>query len=98
MVNLIISHVLILLSLQFFFQLLQQYFVCDYAVNVDCLSAEGYYNLNDNFGAVQAEERIDDSGFEERIDDSGFEDFEENAEEIEDFENVEESEVPILRK
>jgi len=76
----------------------QQYFVCDYAVNVDCLSAEGYYNLNDNFGAVQAEERIDDSGFEERIDDSGFEDFEENAEEIEDFENVEESEVPILRK
>ena len=71
----------------------QQYFVCDYAVNVDCLSAEGYYNLNDNFGAVQAEERIDDSGFEERIDDSGFEDFEENSQ----FEEIEESEEPILR-
>ena len=78
--------------------LLQQYFVCDYAVNVDCLSAEGYYNLNDNFGAVQAEERIDNSGFEERIDDAGFEDFEENTEELEEFANVDESEVPILRK
>ena len=29
----------------------QQYFVCDYAVNVDCVAAEGFYSLNDNFGA-----------------------------------------------
>merc|ERR1712110_87563 len=43
----------------------QQYFVCDYAVNVDCLGAEGFYSLNDNFGAVIAEERSDDEGFEE---------------------------------
>ena len=43
----------------------QQYFVCDYAINVDCLSAEGFYSLNDNFGQVEAEERIDDSAFEE---------------------------------
>lgn len=92
MANAAISHVLFYRHYNFFNW--QQYFVCDYAVNVDCLSAEGYYNLNDNFGAVQAEERIDDSGFEERIDDSGFEDFEENSE----FEEFEESEQPILRK
>lgn len=30
----------------------QQYFVCDYAVNVDCLAAESYYLLNDNFGRI----------------------------------------------
>ena len=42
--------------------LLQQYFVCDYAVNVDCLSAEGFYTLNDNFGVKveEAQERSDD--------------------------------------
>ena len=91
MANAAISHVLFYRYYNFYNW--QQYFVCDYAVNVDCLSAEGYYNLNDNFGAVQAEERIDDSGFEERIDDSGFEDFEENSE----FEEIE-SEQPILRK
>ena len=39
--------------------------MCDYAVNVDCLGAEGFYSLNDNFGAVIAEERSDDEGFEE---------------------------------
>lgn len=31
---------------------LQQYFVCDYAINVDCQAAESYYGLNDNFGRV----------------------------------------------
>ena len=30
----------------------QQYFVCDYDVNVDCKSSEIYYNLNENFGQV----------------------------------------------
>ena len=48
----------------FFFQ---QYFVCDYAVNVDCLSAEGFYSLNDNFGVV-VEERSDDD-YVEYVDD-----------------------------
>merc|ERR1711879_736379 len=33
----------------------QQYFVCDYSVNVDCVAAEEFYALNDNFG-VKAEE------------------------------------------
>ena len=44
--------------------------MCDYAVNVDCLGAEGFYSLNDNFGAIIAEERSDDEGFE----DEAFED------------------------
>merc|ERR1711936_1288020 len=48
----------------------QQYFVCDYAINVECNTAEGFYSLNDNFGAVIAEERSDDEGFE----DEAFED------------------------
>jgi hypothetical protein len=28
----------------------QQYFVCDWAINVDCGTAETFYNLNENFG------------------------------------------------
>ena len=32
--------------------LLQQYFVCDYAINVECNTAETFYSLNDNFGQV----------------------------------------------
>ena len=35
-------------------QLLQQYFVCDYAINVDCVAAESFYYLNDNFGLKTA--------------------------------------------
>merc|ERR1712150_85307 len=27
----------------------QQYFVCDYAINVECNTAENFYSLNDNF-------------------------------------------------
>ena len=49
----------------FLYLFLQQYFVCDYAVNVDCIGAEGFYSLNDNFGAVVAEERSDDVAFED---------------------------------
>merc|ERR1711893_128261 len=30
----------------------QQYFVCDYAINVECNTAETFYSLNDNFGEV----------------------------------------------
>ena len=37
------------------FSLEQQYFVCDYSVNVDCVAAEEFYALNDNFG-VKAED------------------------------------------
>ena len=40
------------------FSLEQQYFVCDYSVNVDCVAAEEFYALNDNFG-VKAEEEGD---------------------------------------
>ena len=36
--------------------LFQQYFVCDYAINVDCQSAESFYSLNENFGQVIEEE------------------------------------------
>eukprot|EP00096_Caligus_rogercresseyi_P004786 TRINITY_DN1927_c0_g1_i1.p1 TRINITY_DN1927_c0_g1~~TRINITY_DN1927_c0_g1_i1.p1 ORF type:complete len:110 (-),score=24.96 TRINITY_DN1927_c0_g1_i1:258-587(-) len=31
----------------------QEYFVCDYAINVDCGSAESFYTLNENFGVVE---------------------------------------------
>merc|ERR1719411_1274304 len=34
----------------------QQYFVCDYAVNVDCTTTEEFYQLNGNFGAVVEED------------------------------------------
>ena len=34
----------------FFTFYFQQYFVCDYDMNVDCQSAHLYYNLNNNFG------------------------------------------------
>ena len=44
--------------MMFFFSLEQQYFVCDYSVNVDCVAAEEFYALNDNFG-VKAEEEGD---------------------------------------
>ena len=42
----------------YFFYFWQQYFVCDYSVNVDCVAAEEFYALNDNFG-VKAEEGED---------------------------------------
>merc|ERR1739844_378651 len=41
----------------------QQYFVCDYAINVECDSAESFYNLNANFGQVTTDE--DDSSLVE---------------------------------
>merc|ERR1712086_217228 len=41
----------------------QQYFVCDYAINVECASAESFYILNANFGQVISDE--DDSSLEE---------------------------------
>merc|ERR1711934_590617 len=41
----------------------QQYFVCDYAINVECDSAESFYSLNSNFGQVTTGE--DDSGIVE---------------------------------
>ena len=44
----------------FFFQ---QYFVCDYAINVECNNAESFYNLNANFGQVTSNE--DDSSIVE---------------------------------
>jgi hypothetical protein len=44
--------------LLFFF--FQQYFVCDYAINVECDSAESFYSLNSNFGQVTTGD--DDSG------------------------------------
>ncbi|KAK8744231.1 hypothetical protein OTU49_001069 [Cherax quadricarinatus] len=31
----------------------QEYFVCDYAINVDCSLAASFYSLNDNFGKVE---------------------------------------------
>merc|ERR1712156_1247466 len=34
----------------------QQYFVCDYAINVECNTAETFYSLNSNFGQVTIEE------------------------------------------
>merc|ERR1712029_23667 len=34
----------------------QQYFVCDYAINVECNNAESFYSLNANFGQVTNEE------------------------------------------
>ena len=43
---------------------LQQYFVCDWAINVDCSTAEGFYSLNDDFGA-KIEERSDDQAIED---------------------------------
>ena len=36
----------------FFSTFFQQYFVCDYAINVECNTAETFYSLNDNFGEV----------------------------------------------
>merc|ERR1712223_1400524 len=41
----------------------QQYFVCDYAINVECNNAESFYSLNANFGQVTSEE--DDSSLVE---------------------------------
>merc|ERR1712150_891 len=41
----------------------QQYFVCDYAINVECNNAESFYNLNTNFGQVTSNE--DDSSIVE---------------------------------
>merc|ERR1712241_1630469 len=41
----------------------QQYFVCDYAINVECNNAESFYNLNANFGQVTNNE--DDSSIVE---------------------------------
>merc|ERR1712079_483523 len=41
----------------------QQYFVCDYAINVECNNAESFYNLNANFGQVTSNE--DDSSIVE---------------------------------
>ena len=35
---------------------LQQYFVCDYAINVECNNAESFYSLNQAFGQVLEEE------------------------------------------
>ena len=35
---------------------LQQYFVCDYAINVECNNAESFYSLNANFGQVTNDE------------------------------------------
>merc|ERR1712212_500930 len=37
----------------------QQYFVCDYAINVECNNAESFYSLNANFGQVTSD--ADDS-------------------------------------
>ena len=50
--------------LQTWLQFLQQYFVCDWAINVDCSTAEGFYSLNDDFGA-KIEERSDDQAIED---------------------------------
>ena len=50
-----ISHVILDWSMSMFEKfkiLLQQYFVCDYAINVECNTAETFYSLNDNFGQV----------------------------------------------
>merc|ERR1712083_389076 len=41
----------------------QQYFVCDYAINVECNNAESFYSLNSNFGQVTTGE--DDGGIVE---------------------------------
>merc|ERR1739844_728142 len=41
----------------------QQYFVCDYAINVECNNVESFYNLNANFGQVTTDE--DDSSIVE---------------------------------
>ena len=41
----------------------QQYFVCDYAINVECDSAESFYSLNSNFGQVTTGD--DDGGIVE---------------------------------
>merc|ERR1739844_250101 len=41
----------------------QQYFVCDYAINVECNNAESFYNLNANLGQVTTDE--DDSSLVE---------------------------------
>ena len=35
---------------------LQQYFVCDYAINVECNNAESFYSLNQAFGQVLEED------------------------------------------
>merc|ERR1719219_2615205 len=39
----------------------QQYFVCDYAINVECNNAESFYSLNANFGQVTSDADDDTS-------------------------------------
>ena len=46
-----------------FLILFQQYFVCDYAINVECNNAESFYALNANFGQVTSD--ADDSSLVE---------------------------------
>merc|ERR1712018_9732 len=43
----------------------QQYFVCDYAINVECNNAESFYSLNAEFGKVSSDQEDDTSIVEE---------------------------------